>query len=317
MFGVSQIAGGLMMFGIGQADTKIASWRILFIICGAMTVAAGIIFMVLMPRNTNTAWFLNEREREVATQRLAVDRVTRDKTNWDNAQFKEAMTDPRTVLYALMALFITIPTPISKFSSLVIHGFGFNNFSTMLVGLPSGAVSLIFVWVGALGPALFPNMRCVIGVFVTSIPLMGTLLLLLLPASNAWGIVVSTWFASSSTPSFSVAMGLMASNVKGNTKKSVVSAIFFIFYTVGSVVGPQLWQKQDAPRYKKGCYASIISWSCLIVSFMVYYVTAKRSNRKREALVGNMFQEIDGVQLGISVDSNHTEKEDKMFRYSY
>jgi ACS family allantoate permease-like MFS transporter len=317
MSGISQIVGALMMYGIGGADMSIASWRVLFIVCGGMTVASGIIFMVFMPRNTNTAWFLNEREREVATQRLAVDRATRDKASWDNAQFKEALTDPRTALYALMALFITIPTPILKFSSLVVQGFGFSNFRTMLVGLPSGAVSIALIWVGALGPTLFPNMRCVIGVFVASMPLIGTVLLLVLPASNAWGIVVSTWFAGSVAPPLSVAMGLMASNVKGNTKKSVVSAIFFVFFTVGCIAGPQLWQKHDAPRYTKGCYASIVSWCCLIASFVVYYVTAKRSNMKREALIAGVFQENDGFQFGVSVDSNHTERQDKMFRYSY
>ncbi|KAH7138450.1 major facilitator superfamily domain-containing protein [Dendryphion nanum] len=318
MFGIAQVVGGTMMYGIGNANMSLASWRVLFLICGGLTICCGVLFILFMPRSTTTAWFLNERERIVATERLAVDRATRDRASFDMAQAKEALVDPRTALYALMALFITLPTPIVKFSSLVINGFGFTPFRTMLVGLPSGAVSFALVWVGALGPTLFPNTRCFIGIFVASMPLMGTLLLLFLPASNAWGIVVSTWFAGATAPPLSVAVGLMASNVKGNTKKSVVSAIFFIFYTVGCIAGPQLWQKKDAPRYTKGCITSVVSWVCLVICYLVYYFTAKWSNARRAAEVGDLAEFEDGAErLGVSVDSDHTEKQDRAFRYSY
>lgn len=308
-----------MMYGIGSASLSLASWRVLFLICGGLTVACGILFIAFMPRSTTTAWFLNERERVVATERLAIDRATRDKASFDTAQMKEAFLDPRTALYALMALFITLPTPIVKFSSLVIKGFGFSSFRTMLVGLPSGAVSFVLVWVGALGPTFFPNARCLVGIFVASMPLMGTLLLLFLPASNNWGIVVATWFAGSTAPPLSVAVGLMASNVKGNTKKAVVSAIFFVFYTIGCITGPQLWQKVDAPRYTKGCITSVVSWVCLIICFLVYYSTAKLSNRKRDANMADIIshQSDEVEQLGVGIDSDHTEKQDHLFRYNY
>ncbi|KAH9873469.1 hypothetical protein IAQ61_004092 [Plenodomus lingam] len=318
MFGISQIVGGTMMYGIGNANLSLAAWRVLFLICGGLTVGCGTLFIAFMPRNTNTAWFLNERERKIATERLAVDRATRDKASFDTAQLKEAFLDWRTALYAAMALFITLPTPIVKFSSLVIKGFGFSSFQTMLVGLPSGGVSFVLVWIGALVPAFVPNSRCAIGIFLASMPLMGTLMLLFLPASNSWGIVVGTWFAGSTAPPLSIAVGLMASNVKGNTKKSVVSAIFFVFYTIGCIVGPQLWQKPDAPRYVKGCITSLVSWVCLMVCLVTFYVTAKVSNRNREREMAELaLREADGEQIGVSVDSDVTEKHDKLFRYSY
>ncbi|KAH6989081.1 major facilitator superfamily domain-containing protein [Ilyonectria sp. MPI-CAGE-AT-0026] len=314
MFGVSQIAGALMMYGIGSTEHAIATWRVMFMVCGGLTVAAGILFVACMPKNTNTAWFLNEREREIATNRLAIDRATRDRANFDWAQVGEALRDPRTALFAATALFITIPTPIVKFSSLVISGFGYSKFQTMLVGLPSGAIAFVLVWIGGLGPSYFPNTRCFFGVFLATVPMFGTLLLLLLPASNSWGIVASTWLAAATAPPLGQGVGLMASNVKGNTKKSVVSAVFFIFYCVGCIVGPQLWQKQDAPRYRKGCIASIVSFGCLVIAFLVHYFTAKRSNKKRDKAA----EELNDVDLaGMATDSDLTERQDKGFRYSY
>ncbi|RSL54572.1 hypothetical protein CEP53_007391 [Fusarium sp. AF-6] len=83
MNGVSQIIGALMMYGIGQSNMSLAPWRALFIICGGLTSLVGVAFIFLMPRDTSTAWFLTEAEREIATQRLAVDRATRDRAEFN------------------------------------------------------------------------------------------------------------------------------------------------------------------------------------------------------------------------------------------
>lgn len=114
MFGVSQVAGGLMMYGIGLANMSLANWRVMFILCGGLTVVSGVLFVVFMPREPSTAWFLKDHERKVAAARLAQDRVTRDMSDFNWGQAKEAFLDPRTWLYCAMALFITIPTPIVK-----------------------------------------------------------------------------------------------------------------------------------------------------------------------------------------------------------
>jgi ACS family allantoate permease-like MFS transporter len=70
-----------------------------------------------MPRGTNTAWFLNERERQIATRRLALDRATRDGSTFNKTQAKEALLQPMTWLYFFLALCITLTTPILKVPS--------------------------------------------------------------------------------------------------------------------------------------------------------------------------------------------------------
>ncbi|GME41877.1 unnamed protein product [Neofusicoccum parvum] len=282
MFGVAETAGGLIMYGIGIAHMSMQNWRVMFLACGGLTVLAGILFMVYMPLDPTTAWFLNERERLVATERLALDRGTRDGTDFNWNQAKEALLDPRTLTYVMMAFFITIPSPILKFSAQVIHGFGYSAVDTMLVGLPGGAFAFALTWIGALGPLYFRNSRCFFGIFMASVPMLGSLLLLLLPASTPWGIVASTWLASCMPPVWGQVLALIASNVKGNTKKSVVGALAFIFFCVGNITAPQLWQREDAPRYLKGCIASVASYCCLIIAFFGYYLVGKYSNEKED-----------------------------------
>ena len=106
MFGVSQILGGLLMYAIGLSKMSIHTWRVI--------ILAGILFILFMPRDPSGAWFLKEPERKVAVERLALDRATRDRRDFNLRQAKEALLDPRTWLFASMALFICLPTPIVK-----------------------------------------------------------------------------------------------------------------------------------------------------------------------------------------------------------
>ncbi|KAH7011473.1 major facilitator superfamily domain-containing protein [Ilyonectria destructans] len=329
MNGISQIVGALLMYAVGGADMAIQSWRAIFLVFGGLTIACGIAFVLLMPRDTTNAWFLNEREREIATRRLAIDRATRDRAHFDKKQMWEALSSPLTWLCFMMALCITLTTPILKFSSLVISGFGFSKFRTMLVGLPGGAINFSTVWLSALIPRMFPGTRIYTAIGLTLVPLVGSIVLLSLPvhadSGASWGIVAATWLAACSSAPLCACAGLIASNVKGNTKKSIVSAGFFITYCVGCIVSPQAWQEEDAPRYTKGCILSIASWIAMLVTLSTYMVLIKRKNSTRDAkaaegrveyLSGSRLGEGSHTQIGVSVDSDLTDLGDKGFRYS-
>lgn len=199
----------------------------------------------------------------------------------------------------------------------------------MLVGLPGGAINFVTVWMSAIIPLLLPGARVYTAIGLTLIPMVGSATLLALPANvnggASWGIVASTWLAACCSAPLCSCASLMASNVKGNTKKSVVSAGFFITYCVGCIVSPQAWREEDAPRYTKGCILSIASWVALIVTLVVYMILVKRENRIRdekaaeghiEYLSASNVGEGSHTQMGVSVDSDLTDVGDKGFRYS-
>lgn len=47
-----------------------------------------------------------------------------------------------------------------------------------------------------------------------------------------------------------ISMAMISSNIGGFTKKATVSAVYFIMYCTGNIIGPQLFFEREAPKYQ-------------------------------------------------------------------
>jgi len=75
-YAASQIAAaftGLLAFGVFQIHGHIYGWQYLFLIEGCLTVAGGLVAIVLLPKSAATAYFLTEEEKKLAYHRIASD----------------------------------------------------------------------------------------------------------------------------------------------------------------------------------------------------------------------------------------------------
>ncbi|KAI9039371.1 putative MFS transporter [Aspergillus affinis] len=113
MNGLAQVIGALLMYGIGKnTQLGLAPWRVLFLVCGALTTFSGILFTVLMPNGPQDAWFLNAREKEVLRMRMAADNEGGDARRFSGPQFKEAMLDVKSWLVFGFGLLVTMQSPV-------------------------------------------------------------------------------------------------------------------------------------------------------------------------------------------------------------
>lgn len=113
MNGVAQVVGCLLMYGIGKnMSLSLAPWRVLFLICGALTSAAGVVFFILMPNGPKDAWFLDARQKEVLSLRMVQDREGGDKTNFSVAQLREALSDPKSWFVFAFGVLVTMQSPV-------------------------------------------------------------------------------------------------------------------------------------------------------------------------------------------------------------
>ena len=108
------------MYAIGSNNhLAIAKWRVLFLICGALTSAVGVVFFFLMPDNPETAWFLTPEERIAAAARLAEEHDGGDKTNFSVAQLWESTRDFNAYSAFLFGVLVTAPAPVLTVSTIV------------------------------------------------------------------------------------------------------------------------------------------------------------------------------------------------------
>lgn len=79
--------------------------------------------------------------------------------------------------------------------------------------------------------------------------LVGVILMNALPDSNRWGRWVGIFLLGPFATSIPISLSLITSNVGGFTKKATVSAMLFVAYCTGNIIGPQLFLDKEAPKY--------------------------------------------------------------------
>lgn len=113
MNGVAQVIGCLLMYGIAKNTAlPLQPWRTLFLVCGGVTIATGIVFFFLMPNGPNDAWFLTIREKEVLSLRMAKDREGGDKTAFSMRQLRESLLDVKVWFVFVFGVLVTMQSPV-------------------------------------------------------------------------------------------------------------------------------------------------------------------------------------------------------------
>ena len=107
---VANTVSGLLAYGIGQAKSSLAPWRLLFIILGAITCAWGILLFVFLPDSPSKARFLKAEERAIALHRTLENKTgVMDEGTFKIGQMFDALKDPQAWLLALYMFSVNIP----------------------------------------------------------------------------------------------------------------------------------------------------------------------------------------------------------------
>lgn len=72
--GFANVVGGLIAYGIARGadahETSIATWKVVFLLWGLLTVVAGVAFVLVMPDSPLNARFLSKEDRRLAVERI-------------------------------------------------------------------------------------------------------------------------------------------------------------------------------------------------------------------------------------------------------
>ncbi|KIV88961.1 hypothetical protein PV10_08585 [Exophiala mesophila] len=322
------IFGGLLSYAIGHIQHSIAAWRWLFIIFGIVTFIWGIALFILLPDTPLTARFLTKAEQKFALQRPQAAQKSYKSTKWRKDQFIEALIDPKTWFLFVYNVMICLPNGgLTNFASLIIRGFGFDTFQTLLLGMPGPAISFVVLLIAAYITNKYRRMRCYVMASSLLLALVGIILVRELPYSNRGGRLVGIWLTFVFACGFPLSLSIISSNFAGYTKKTTVAAILFIGYCAGNIGGPMVFKANQAPYYESA-YAAILSCFCIaIVTILGLRLYMSWENTRRDKMQGRVIDpepkdpsnvdiasQVEGEDA-VSTDLDISDWVNKSFRY--
>ncbi|KAK6068209.1 major facilitator superfamily transporter [Seiridium cupressi] len=317
--GLAAIIGGLLSYGVGKTHSDVSQWKIVFLICGGFTVLWSVLVWFFLPSSPTTAYFLNERERHIAVERLRINRTGLRTNNFKWNQAMEALVDPQCIIIALWAGISNICNIAGSFLPLIIQDMGFSGLTTTLLTLPVGGVEIVAMIVAGFFCSHIRRGRTIIMFIVASPTLAGIAMLQALPLSNNWGRCAGVWLVLCVPASYAVLLSLVSSNVAGFSKKLMTTSMVFVSFCVGNIVSPQLFISTEAPGYRTGVRAmlvAIILCQILSLALGLYYYF---ENKRRDKMVERMLtSEVVLPELENEEFLDRTDKEDWVkFRYEW
>lgn len=144
------------------------------------------------------AFFLNDREKHYAVQRLAENKtgITNRQWKWDQAQ--EAFIDPKTWVLFFFNIAINIPNGgLTTFSGIIINNLGFSPMITSLLNMPTGVMSTLSAFCFSCIAAKWSNRRCLVTILACCVPMIGAILVYSLPRTSIGGQMVGIYLVRS------------------------------------------------------------------------------------------------------------------------
>jgi hypothetical protein len=217
---------------------------------------------------------------------------------------------------------LRIRTDDIKFTSVIIKGLGHGILQTLLLGMPQGACQLVFTLTAAYLATKLRKSRCIIIACLLCIATLGWSLVGYLPLSHSGGRLGGVFIFAAYASGFPLSLSIIASDVAGYTKKTVVSAILFLAYCAGNISGPQVFFAREAPHYQTGCKVCIICLCLGIVDILVLRQYMDWENKRRDKQQGVFIEaepktsnDGNGVVELPSAGLDETDWEQEGFRY--
>ncbi|KAL9107271.1 MAG: hypothetical protein Q9227_007813 [Pyrenula ochraceoflavens] len=274
--------GGALAYGITQAKSSVvAPWQILFIVEGVPTCILAIVAWFTMPDSPATARFLNQREKDIATELSLRQPGDRDHAGLQPKQLLGALMDwkcypPGIVYFGCNVCFgslpLFLPTIISELGAFsTIQSQGLTAPPYLLCFFTIVFISWISDKVGVRGP------------FISAFGLIAAIGYIIQATTTGVGVRYFAMFLSVMIFVSVACVLIWVSNMHAtDTKRAGALAICATMGQCGPVLGTNIFPKSEGPYYRKGMWVS--AGACLIVFVVSAAQSAMlwRENRARD-----------------------------------
>ncbi|ODV85602.1 hypothetical protein CANARDRAFT_7709 [[Candida] arabinofermentans NRRL YB-2248] len=312
-FGTMMGSGIAYHFYTHEDSYSLAPWRLLYIVCGVITITCGILSAIHLPDVPTKAWFLNDVEKK-----YVVERVRSNRTGFGNQQFKmsqlvEAAKDPCTYLFFFFMLGYGITNGgIGNFGSkLLKNQFGFTTGNALLMNMVGSGIDIVFPLAFAyLNKYLLPS-RLLTGFLINSLVYTGICMLAYAPESAAQ--LTGYYLTYLTTASWACLSSVVSTNVAGHTKKITCNTVFLVGFCAGNMIGPQAFLGSEAPTYMTAKRMMVGTYLISTLSPVALFFIYLRRNKAKDAAQEGMVIDEDDNKLSFG---DMTDKENPAFRYA-
>ncbi|KAL4744406.1 hypothetical protein BDW72DRAFT_212690 [Aspergillus terricola var. indicus] len=314
---VATIIGGVIAYAIGTVEgVAVNSWQLLFLVLGTITAGMVLWLVFLLPDSPKKVVFLSKKERAIVVQRTMANKTgMMDNESFQPAQAWQALRDPQTWFLVLYTFCVNLWNGgVTSFSSIIINSFGFSQLKSLLMQMPLGGAQVVFLVLSAAVATWIPRARIVMMIFNVTVSMVGMLLVWQLDPDNQIGRMVGLALGAVFAVNIPLSLSVISTNVAGFTKRSVTSALLFVAYCVGNIIGPQLFLTSEEPAYPTGMKAAISGLALgafFLICLLCYYIF---ENRRRDARYGPPTQLTEEEERAHAL-SNKTDLEIESFRY--
>jgi MFS family permease len=289
------VFSSFIAFGLGHVKHPLHPWQWLFIVLGVATFLWGFVLFLFLPDTIGTASFLTPEERKLAQQRLKSSGAGTVQNIYRPAQALEAILDPKTWFIFSMSLLTQIPNSgTQNFGNLVLTGFGFTSLQSTLIILPASFISFASITGTGWLAGKFANISCYLICIVVIFPVIGSAIIYV---GASKGVKLFAYYLlSTGSTALPLLLSLVGSNYKGSTKKMTITAVLFIAYCAGNIIGPQLFKTSEAPKFITAfeaimiCYALVV---LLALGLRFYLVNVNRRRSRDEIMMSDVDEEGD------------------------
>ncbi|KAF2095326.1 MFS transporter [Rhizodiscina lignyota] len=299
--------------GVGGKDASIASWRLLFITMGGITVLWGFWTFFLLPANPATWRILSDKEKYVAIHRIQSNQTGIENKRIKWYQVREALLDPKSwVLFLYQVLIASFTGGLTTFASLIVNGLGYGPLQSVLLGMPTGAMQTSSAVICAIVGVQAKNIRCLTMAITCLVPLMGTALIWKLPTHLKHGRLAAYYLAYCFWGAYTLSASLPAQNTSGHSKKVTNNMMAFAAYSIGTVIGPFFFHA----AYENG-YITLMCCAAIAIPLAASYagICVLQNRAKERAVAEGRYDHTDHVLSEELLDITDREKRD--FRYQY
>ncbi|RSH89802.1 hypothetical protein EHS25_001788 [Saitozyma podzolica] len=285
--GVASMLGSLLAYGLSFIVSPVLYvYQILFLTVGLATVITAPLIYWRLENNPATAKFLTPQERLWAVERLRNNNtgVETKEIKWN--QVLECVVSPSVWLFIAVTFCVNVGASVTNtFGPLIIKGFGFDARQTILLNIPFGFVQAAVCVLGSILAARFGYKGIVIISFM-------------LPACSvqvssmvSGELQTSRAVCCSATTASVFSLVATHSSTLGSPQtmaKSFAISLVNAGLAVGNIVGPLLFNSNQAPEYHPGVAAVLgIFIACSILCGVLTFVFALMNRHKEKQRVAH------------------------------